>query len=199
MSPIIGTVWSAKCLNGLLLRRISLNTACWKFTKKAAAFLKNRHRSRSSWIIFEEANADDEAAEGIAKVAPGAADDERLVEMLKNSAKRVEKKLPPLWFSSKVHWKTWPPCSDHHNELEKIEAAWAKAKPCGMVSPSWIWSGSTWENDHHPGRMICDESVVNRNNNKILSFKNVDKKIPLKRLPKTRTLKSTNCWKKWKP
>ena len=43
------------------------------------------------------------------------------------------------------------------------------------------------------------KSVVNRNNNKIFIIQNVDKKIPLKRSPKTRTLRYTNCWKKWKP
>ena len=75
-------------LNGLLEKDI-VEYGVLKFTKK------RRHSSKPTSFkivmnnLFEEANADDEAAEG-SQAAPGAAD-EKLVEMLKELRKRVAK------------------------------------------------------------------------------------------------------------
>jgi len=177
-------------LNGLLEKDI-VEYGVLKFTKKAAAFLK---KPTSFKIVlnnlFEEANADDEAAEG-SQAAPGAAD-EKLVEMLKELRKRVakEKKLPPFVIfleSSLEDMATMYPTT--MPELEKISGV-SKGKALRYGKPFLdMIRQYVEENDIIRPDDFVMKSVVNRNNNKIFIIQNVDKKIPLETIAKNKDLK----------
>ncbi len=177
-------------LNGLLEKDI-VEYGVLKFTKKAAAFLK---KPTSFKIVlnnlFEEANADDEAAEG-SQAAPGAAD-EKLLEMLKELRKRVakEKKLPPFVIfleSSLEDMATMYPTT--MPELEKISGV-SKGKALRYGKPFLdMIRQYVEENDIIRPDDFVMKSVVNRNNNKIFIIQNVDKKIPLETIAKNKDLK----------
>ncbi len=177
-------------LNGLLEKDI-VEYGVLKFTKKAAAFLK---KPTSFKIVmnnlFEEANADDEAAEG-SQAAPGAAD-EKLVEMLKELRKRVakEKKLPPFVIfleSSLEDMATMYPTT--MPELEKISGV-SKGKALRYGKPFLdMIRQYVEENDIIRPDDFVMKSVVNRNNNKIFIIQKKKKKIPLETIAKNKDLK----------
>ncbi|MBK7434258.1 MAG: DNA helicase RecQ [Chitinophagaceae bacterium] len=163
-----------------------------KFTKKGLAFLK---KPSSFKIVlnnlFEEANADDEEGDAAAAAAGGAAD-EKLVEMLKDVRKKVakEKNLPPFVIfleSSLEDMATMFPTS--MAELEKISGV-SKGKAMRYGKPFIdLIARYVEENDIVRPDDFVMKSVVNRNNNKIFIIQNVDKKIPLETVAKSRDLR----------
>jgi len=162
-----------------------------KITKKGTAFLK---KPVSFKIVlnnlFEEANADDE--EGEQAVAGSAGADENLLLMLKDLRKKVakEKKLPPFVIfleNSLEDMATMFPTS--MAELEKISGV-SKGKAIRYGKPFIdLIAKYAEENDIVRPDDFVMKSVANRNNNKIFIIQNVDKKIPLETVAKTRDLR----------
>jgi ATP-dependent DNA helicase RecQ len=177
-------------LEGLLEKDI-VEYGLLKFTKKGEAFLK---KPTSFKIVlnnlFEDANADDEAAEPSGENS-GAAD-EKLLELLKNLRKKVakEKNLPPFVIfleSSLEDMATMYPTS--MPELEKISGV-SKGKSLRYGKPFLdVITSYVEENDIVRPDDFVMKSVANRNNNKIFIIQNVDKKIPLETIAKTKDLR----------
>ena len=162
-----------------------------KFTKKGEAFLKKPGSFKIVMNnLFEEANADDEEGEPAAG-SSGAAD-EKLVEMLKEIRKKVakEKNLPPFVIfleSSLEDMATMYPTT--MAELEKISGV-SKGKAMRYGKPFIdVISRYVEENEIVRPDDFVMKSVVNRNNNKIFIIQNVDKKIPLETVAKSRDLR----------
>ncbi len=162
-----------------------------KITKKGEAFLKKPVSFKIVMNnLFEEANADDEEAETSGSDA-GAAD-EKLVELLKDLRKKVakEKKLPPFVIfleNSLIDMATMYPTT--MAELEKISGV-SKGKAVKYGKPFIeLIAEYVAENDIIRPDDFVMKSVVNRNNNKIFIIQNVDKKIPLETVAKTRDLR----------
>ena len=162
-----------------------------KLTKKGEAFLA---KPSSFKIVlnnlFEEANADDEEGEQAAQASSVA--DEKLVEMLKSVRKNVakEKKLPPFVIfleSSLEDMATMYPTT--MTELEKISGV-SKGKALRYGKPFIeVIAKYVEENDIIRPDDFVMKSVVNRSNNKIFIIQNVDKKIPLETVAKSRDLR----------
>jgi len=162
-----------------------------KFTKKGTAFLK---KPVSFKIVlnnlFQGADGDDE--EGM--VAPVASNslDEKLVLMLKELRKKVakEKKLPPFVIfleGSLEDMATLYPTTTE--ELEKCQGvSKGKAIRYGKKFVDLI-AAYVEENEIEKPDDFVMKGVVNRNNNKIFIIQNVDKKIPLETIAKTKDLK----------
>lgn len=177
-------------LEGLLEKDI-VEYGVLKFTKKGEAFLK---KPTSFKIVlnnlFEDANADDEAGEAVVD-GTGVAD-EKLLEMLKNLRKKVakEKNLPPFVIfleSSLEDMATMFPTN--MTELEKISGV-SKGKSLRYGKPFLdIIQAYVEENDITRPDDFVMKSVANRNNNKIFIIQNVDKKIPLETIAKTKDLR----------
>ena len=177
-------------LEGLLEKDI-VEYGLLKFTKKGEAFLK---KPASFKIVlnnlFEDANADDEASEAMAEA--NGATDEKLLEMLKELRKKVskEKNLPPFVIfleSSLEDMATMYPTS--LPELEKISGV-SKGKSLRYGKPFLdIITAYVEENDVIRPDDFVMKSVANRNNNKIFIIQNVDKKIPLETIAKTKDLR----------
>ena len=177
-------------LEGLLEKDI-VEYGLLKFTKKGEAFLK---KPTSFKIVlnnlFEDANADDEASEPTGE-ATGATD-EKLLQLLKDLRKKVakEKNLPPFVIfleSSLEDMATMYPTS--MTELEKISGV-SKGKSLRYGKP-FLDTITTYveENDIIKPDDFVMKSVANRNNNKIFIIQNVDKKIPLETIAKTKDLR----------
>ncbi|MEX0637046.1 MAG: RQC domain-containing protein, partial [Ferruginibacter sp.] len=162
-----------------------------KITKKGDAFLK---KPGSFKIVlnnlFEDANADDEAGEPVGEA--NGATDEKLLELLKDLRKKVakEKNLPPFVIfleSSLEDMATMYPTS--MEELEKISGV-SKGKSIRYGKPFLELIGNyVEENDVIKPDDFVMKTVANRNNNKIFIIQNVDKKIPLETIAKTKDLK----------
>ncbi len=162
-----------------------------KFTKKGEAFLK---KPVSFKIVlnnlFEDANADDD--EGAPATAAGGATDERLLDSLKDLRKRVakEKNLPPFVIfleTSLEDMATMYPTTVE--ELERCQGvSKGKAMRYGKKFVEVI-AQFVEENDVVRPDDFVMKGVVNRNNNKIFIIQNVDKKIPLETIAKTKDLK----------
>jgi ATP-dependent DNA helicase RecQ len=162
-----------------------------KLTKKGLAFLK---KPASFYIVlnnlFEEAHADDEESE--AAIAAGTVADEKLLEQLKNLRKKVakEKNLPPFVIfleSSLEDMATMFPTSIP--ELEKISGV-SKGKAIRYGKPFLdVITVYVEENDIIKPDDFVMKSVMNRNNNKIFIIQNVDKKIPLETIAKSKDLR----------
>jgi len=176
-------------LQGLLEKDI-VEYGLLKITKKGKAFLK---KSSTFKIVlnnlFEDANADDEAAE---LIGGNGASDEQLLEQLKIIRKKVakEKNLPPFVIfleSSLVDMATMYPTS--MAELEKISGV-SKGKSIRYGKPFLdVIKDYVEENDIIRPDDFVMKTVANRNNNKIFIIQNVDKKIPLETIAKTKDLK----------
>ncbi|HMJ48811.1 MAG TPA: RQC domain-containing protein, partial [Ferruginibacter sp.] len=173
-----------------LLEKDIVEYGVLKITKKGEAFLK---KPSSFKIVlnnlFEDANADDEAAE----LAEGTgAADEKLLEQLKIIRKKVakEKNLPPFVIfleSSLEDMATMYPTS--MAELEKISGV-SKGKSIRYGKPFLdVIKAYVEENDIIRPDDFVMKTVANRNNNKIFIIQNVDKKIPLETIAKTKDLK----------
>ena len=177
-------------LHGLLEKDI-VEYGVLKITKSGHAFLK---KPTSFKIVlnnlFEDANADDEAAESAG--ADSGATDEKLLELLKDVRKKVakEKKLPPFVIfleSSLEDMATMYPTS--MDELEKFSGV-SKGKSIRYGKPFLeVIITYVEENDVIRPDDFVMKSVVNRNNNKIFIIQNVDKKIPLETIAKNKDLK----------
>ncbi|MFZ4057018.1 MAG: DNA helicase RecQ [Ferruginibacter sp.] len=161
-----------------------------KITPKGAAFLKKPVSFKIMLNnLFEEANADDD--EGGAAAATGATD-ERLLDMLKDLRKKVakEKNLPPFVIfleSSLEDMATLFPTTIA--ELEKCQGvSKGKALRYGKKFVEII-AAFVEENEIEKPEDFVVKGVVNRNNNKIFIIQNVDKKIPLETIAKTKDLK----------
>ncbi len=177
-------------LHGILEKDI-VEYGVLKITKKGRAFLK---KPVSFKIVlnnlFEDANADDETAEG-AESGPGATD-EALFELLKEVRKKVskEKNLPPFVIfleSSLEDMATMYPTT--MAELEKISGV-SKGKSLRYGKPFLdAIKKYVEENDVIRPDDFVMKSVANKNNNKIFIIQNVDKKIPLETIAKNKDLK----------
>ncbi len=162
-----------------------------KITEKGHAFLK---KPASFKIVlnnlFEDANADDEAGD-MAGGASAAVDDV-LLEKLKALRKKVakEKNLPPFVIfleSSLDDMATMYPTS--MEELEKISGV-SKGKSIRYGKPFLeLIINHVEENDVVRPDDFVMKSVVNKNSNKIFIIQNVDKKIGLETIAKTRDLR----------
>ena len=177
-------------LNELLEKDI-VEYGILKFTKKSEAFLKKPVSFKIALNnLFEEANADDEESEA-AGDGPGVAD-EKLLELLKDLRKKVarEKNLPPFVIfleSSLEDMATMYPTS--MAELEKISGV-SKGKALRYGKPFLdVITTYVEENDIVRPDDFVMKSVANRNNNKIFIIQNVDKKIPLETIAKTKDLR----------
>jgi ATP-dependent DNA helicase RecQ len=162
-----------------------------KITKAGVAFLKKPTSFKIALNnLFEEANADDEESEQAA--ADAVAADENLMALLKDLRKKVakEKNLPPFVIfleNSLEDMATMFPTT--MPELEKISGL-SKGKAMRYGKPFLdVISKYVEENDIVRPDDFVMKSVVNRNNNKIFIIQNVDKKIPLETVAKTRDLR----------
>jgi ATP-dependent DNA helicase RecQ len=177
-------------LNGLLEKDI-VEYGVLKITKAGTAFLK---KTSSFKIVlnnlFEGANADDE--ESAAAENATAATDEKLFEALKDLRKKVakEKNLPPFVIfleSSLEDMATMYPTS--MDDLEKISGV-SKGKALRYGKPFIeLIADYVEENDIVKPDDFVMKSVLNKNNNKIFIIQNVDKKIPLETIAKTKDLR----------
>ena len=162
-----------------------------KFTKKGEAFLK---KPVSFKIVlnnlYEGADADDD--EGSGAVVESNATDENLLAMLKELRKKVakEKNLPPFVIfleGSLEDMATMYPTTTV--ELEKCQGvSKGKAIRYGKKFVDLI-AAYVEENEIEKPDDFVMKGVVNRNNNKIFIIQNVDKKIPLETIAKTKDLK----------
>lgn len=162
-----------------------------KISAKGRAFMKKPSSFKTALNnLFEDANADDEAGE----TAPteGGAADEQLLERLKELRKKVakEKNLPPFVIfleSSLEDMATMYPTSIP--ELEKVSGV-SKGKAIRYGKPFIeMIAKHVEENDIIRPDDFVMKSVVNRNNHKIFIIQNVDKKIPLETIAKTKDLR----------
>ncbi len=161
-----------------------------KFTKKGESFLK---KPTSFKIVlnnlFQGADADDD--EGAPAPVAANAIDEKLVVMLKDLRKKVakEKNLPPFVIfleGSLEDMATLYPTTTE--ELEKCQGvSKGKALRYGKKFVDLIASYVEENGIEKPDDFVM-KGVVNRNNNKIFIIQNVDKKIPLETIAKSKDL-----------
>ena len=164
-----------------------------KITKKGLAFLK---KPTSFKIIlnnlFEEADGDDD--EAAPSVGPAVVADKKLIELLKELRKKVakEKNLPPFVIfleGSLEDMATMYPTTIE--ELEKCQGvSKGKAMRYGKKFVDLIVEYIGENEVERPDDFVM-KGVVNRNNNKIFIIQNVDKKIPLETIAKTKDLNIT--------
>jgi len=174
-----------------LLEKDIVEYGVLKITKKGRSFLKKPVSFKIALNnLFEDANADDEAGE--ATGADSGIADEKLLEQLKELRKKVakEKNLPPFVIfleSSLEDMATMFPTT--MAELEKISGV-SKGKSMRYGKPFLdVINKYVDENDVIRPDDFVMKSVVNRNNNKIFIIQNVDKKIPLETIAKTKDLR----------
>ncbi len=177
-------------LSGLIAKDI-VEYGLLKFTKNGEAFLK---KPTSYKIVlnnnFADANADDEETEQSGEDAGTV--DEKLMEILKKVRKKVakEKNLPPFVIfleTSMEDMATMYPTS--MEELEKISGvSKGKALRYGKPFLDEIIKYVGKNDITRPDDFVM-KTVANRNNNKIFIIQNIDKKIPLETVAKTRGLK----------
>jgi ATP-dependent DNA helicase RecQ len=154
-----------------------------KFLKKPASFKIVPNN------LFEDANADDE--EGTESNGSTAAADEQLFEMLKELRQKEARKhgLPPFVIfleNSLQDMATLYPTTIA--ELEKCQGVnKGKAMRYGKSFVSMI-SQYVEENDIVKPDEFVMKSVVNKGNNKVFIITNIDKKIPLETIARTKEL-----------
>jgi len=177
-------------LHGLLEKDI-VEYGVLKITKAGTAFLKKPASFKIALNnLFEGANADDE--ESAAAEATSAATDEVLFESLKELRKKVakEKNLPPFVIfleSSLEDMATMYPTT--MADLEKISGV-SKGKALRYGKPFIeLIAEYVEENDIIKPDDFVMKSVLNKNNNKVFIIQNVDKKIPLETIAKTKDLR----------
>jgi len=161
-----------------------------KLTKKGLAFIK---KPSSFTIIlnnlFEEADADDDEPTPVA--APTVTADAKLTALLLELRKKVakEKNLPPFVIfleGSLEDMATMYPTTIE--ELEKCQGvSKGKAMRYGKKFVDLIVEYIGTNEVERPDDFVM-KGVVNRNNNKIFIIQNVDKKIPLETIAKTKDL-----------
>ena len=177
-------------LEGLLEKNITEH-GILKISKAGSAFLKKPVSfSMVMGNFYEDAHEDDEDA----AVDGGgtAATDTRLFEMLKDLRKQFakEKKLPPFVIfleSSLEDMATQYPTT--LEELEKISGvSKGKAQRYGQQFVDLI-AGYVAENDIVKPDDFIMKSVVNKSGNKVFIIQQVDKKVSLDTIAKSRDMK----------
>jgi ATP-dependent DNA helicase RecQ len=158
-----------------------------KFTKKGEDFLK---KPKSFKVVlnnlYDEANADDD--EG-SEESVGAAADDKLFEMLKELRQKEAKKksLPPFVIfleNSLQEMATMYPTT--LEELEKCQGvSKGKALRYGKPFIQLIASYVEENNIEKPDDFVM-KSVVNKSGNKVFIIQNIDKRIPLETIAKTK-------------
>lgn len=158
-----------------------------KFTKKGEDFLK---KPKSFKVVlnnlYEEANADDDEGN---ETASGAAADDKLFEMLKELRQKEAKKkgLPPFVIfleNSLQEMATMYPTT--LEELEKCQGvSKGKALRYGKPFIQLIASYVEDNNIEKPDDFVM-KSVVNKSGNKVFIIQNIDKRIPLETIAKTK-------------
>lgn len=176
-------------LEGLLEKDIE-EYGVLKITKKGNDFYK---KPKSFPIVlnnlFEEANADDD--EGAETAAGGAADD-RLFEMLKELRQKEAKKkgLPPFVIfleSSLQDMATLYPIKV--DDLDKCQGvSKGKALRYGKPFVEMIARYVEENNIERPDDFVM-KSVVNKSGNKVFIIQNVDKKVPLESIARSKGMK----------
>ncbi len=161
-----------------------------KLTKKGHDFIK---KPSSFKIIlnnlFEDADGDDD--EVSPATGPTVVADQKLIELLKELRKKVakEKNLPPFVIfleGSLEDMATMYPTTIE--ELEKCQGvSKGKAMRYGKKFVDLIVEYIGENEVQRPDDFVM-KGVVNRNNNKIFIIQNVDKKIPLETIAKTKDL-----------
>ena len=161
-----------------------------KLTKRGLAFLKKPVSFKIALNnLFEEADADD--YEVSPPPTPAVAADQKLIELLKDLRKKVakEKNLPPFVIfleTSLEDMATLYPTTIE--ELEKCQGvSKGKAMRYGKKFVDLIVEYIGENEVQRPDDFVM-KGVVNRNNNKIFIIQNVDKKIPLETIAKTKDL-----------
>jgi ATP-dependent DNA helicase RecQ len=177
-------------LEGLLEKNITEH-GILKISKAGSAFLKKPVSfSMVMGNFYEDAHEDDEdaAADG----GGTAATDTRLFEMLKDLRKQFakEKKLPPFVIfleSSLEDMATQYPTT--LEQLEKISGvSKGKAQRYGQQFVDLI-AGYVAENDIVKPDDFVMKSVVNKSGNKVFIIQQVDKKVSLDTIAKSRDMK----------
>ena len=174
-----------------LLRKDIEEYGLLKLTDKGEKFLKKPSSFQIALNnLFEDANEDDEEAEGAG--ATGAAADEQLLEMLKELRHKEAKKknLPPFVIfleSSLNDMATMYPTT--LEELEKCQGV-SKGKSLRYGKPFIeLIARHVKENDIEKPDDFVMRSVANKSSNKIYIIQNVDKKIPLETIAKHKDLR----------
>jgi ATP-dependent DNA helicase RecQ len=173
-------------LEGLLQKDIE-DYGVLKFTKKGVDFLK---KPKSFKIVlnneYEEANADDD--EGI-EVEDADSTDQRLFDMLKDLRQKEAKKkgLPPFVIfleNSLQDMATLYPIT--LGDLEKCQGV-SKGKALRYGKPFIALIAKYVEDNNivRPDDFVM-KSVVNKSGNKVFIIQNIDKKIPLETIAKTK-------------
>jgi ATP-dependent DNA helicase RecQ len=177
-------------LEGLLEKNITEH-GILKISKAGSAFLKKPVSfSMVMGNFYEDAHEDDE--ENSNDVGGTAATDTRLFEMLKDLRKQFakEKKLPPFVIfleSSLEDMATQYPTT--LEELEKISGvSKGKAQRYGQQFVDLI-AGYVEENDIVKPDDFVMKSVVNKSGNKVFIIQQVDKKVSLDTIAKSRDMK----------
>jgi len=176
-------------LDGLLEKDIE-EYGILKLTRKGNAYLK---KPTSFKIVhneqYEDANEDDD--EGPEPVAEASADP-KLFEMLKELRKRVakEKKLPPFVIfleSSLEDMATQYPTT--LPELEKISGV-SKGKALRYGKPFLdLIAQYAEENDVTKPDDFVMKTVANKSSNKVFIIQQVDKKMPLETIARTKDMR----------
>jgi ATP-dependent DNA helicase RecQ len=179
-------------LSNLLVKDIE-EYGLLKFTPGSEAFLK---KPTSFPIVlnnkFEDANAEDDEEADSPSGGVGAAADDRLFEMLKELRQKEAKKkgLPPFVLfleNSLQDMATMYPTT--LKELEKCQGvSVGKALKYGKPFVELI-AKYVEENEIEKPDDFVMKSVANKSSNKIFIIQNVDKKIPLETIAKTKDLK----------
>jgi ATP-dependent DNA helicase RecQ len=177
-------------LEGLLEKNITEH-GILKISKAGSAFLKKPVSfSMVMGNFYEDAHEDDE--ENANDGGGTAATDTRLFEMLKDLRKQFakEKKLPPFVIfleSSLEDMATQYPTT--LEELEKISGvSKGKAQRYGQQFVDLI-AGYVEENDIVKPDDFVMKSVVNKSGNKVFIIQQVDKKVSLDTIAKSRDMK----------
>ncbi len=177
-------------LQGLLEKDI-VEYGVLKITKAGRVFMKKPTSFKIALNnLFEDANADDEEGGPVGEIE--SVTDERLLVILKDIRKKVskEKNLPPFVIfleSSLIDMATMYPTT--MEELEKISGV-SKGKSIRYGKPFLdAITKYVEENDIVRPDDFVMKSVANKNNNKIFIIQNVDKKMTLETIAKTKGLK----------
>jgi ATP-dependent DNA helicase RecQ len=177
-------------LQGLLEKDI-VEYGVLKITKAGRAFMKKPTSFKIALNnLFEDANADDEEGGPVGEIE--SITDEKLLVQLKDIRKKVakEKNLPPFVIfleSSLIDMATMYPTT--MEELEKISGV-SKGKSLRYGKPFLdAITQYVEENDIVRPDDFVMKSVANKNNNKIFIIQNVDKKMTLETIAKTKGLK----------
>ena len=163
-----------------------------KFTPLSEAFLKKPHSFKMVLNNrFEEANEDDDESSE-SGVSVGTDSDDKLFEMLKDLRQQEARKkgLPPFVLfleSSLQDMATLYPTTT--KELEKVQGvSVGKALKYGKPFVELI-AKYVEENEIEKPDDFVMKSVANKSSNKIFIIQNVDKKIPLETIAKSKDLR----------